>query len=66
LALLMSGVMMLNHIADTRADESCRVSANCIREAYNRALSDGQKTRDLGGNLGTEDFASALIERIGS
>jgi isocitrate dehydrogenase (NAD+) len=66
LALLMSGVMMLNHIADTRADESCRVSANRIREAYNRALSDGQKTRDLGGNLGTEGFASALIERIGS
>jgi len=66
LALLMSGVMMLNHIADTRADESCRVAASSIREAYNRALSDGQKTRDLGGNLGTEDFASALIERIGS
>jgi hypothetical protein len=29
-------------------------------------LSDGQKTRDLGGELGTEEFASALIARIGS
>ena len=65
LALLMSGVMMLNHIADTRADESCRVAATRVREAYNRALSDEQKTRDLGGNLGTEEFASALIERMG-
>ncbi|MBW1755967.1 MAG: isocitrate/isopropylmalate dehydrogenase family protein [Deltaproteobacteria bacterium] len=66
LALLMSGVMMLNHIADTRGDESCRVAGSRIREAYNRALSDGQKTRDLGGELGTEEFASALIARIGS
>jgi isocitrate dehydrogenase (NAD+) len=65
LALLMSGVMMLNYIADTRGDESCRTAAGRIRDAYNRALSDGQKTRDLGGQLGTEEFASALIERIG-
>jgi len=65
LALLMSAVMMLNHIADTRHDEQCRSSAIQIREAYNRALSDGQKTRDLGGNLTTEEFASALIERLG-
>lgn len=64
LALLMSGVMMLNHIADTRADERCRASAVRIREAYNRALSDGQKTRDLGGALGTDDFAAAVIERM--
>jgi len=64
LALLMSAVMMLNHIADTRHDESCRAAGARIREAYNRALSDGQKTRDLGGDLGTEAFASALIERI--
>jgi len=65
LALLMSAVMMLNHIADTRHDERCRSSAIQIREAYNRALSDGQKTRDLGGSLTTEEFASALIERLG-
>jgi isocitrate/isopropylmalate dehydrogenase len=61
----MSGVMMLNHIADTRADENCRAAASRIRDAYNRALSDGQKTRDLGGELGTEEFASALIQRLG-
>jgi isocitrate dehydrogenase (NAD+) len=66
LALLMSAVMMLNHIADTREDEVCRASAGKIRAAYNRALSDGQKTRDLGGALGTEEFASALIERLGA
>ena len=66
LALLMSAVMMLNHIADTRGDERCRASATRIREAYNRALSDGEKTRDLGGQLGTDAFASAMIERMAS
>jgi len=64
LALLMSAVMMLNHIADTRGDQSCRASAVRIREAYNQALSDGQKTGDLGGTLDTEGFASAVIERM--
>ena len=28
------------------------------------ALQDGAKTRDLGGSLGTEEFASAVIERL--
>jgi isocitrate/isopropylmalate dehydrogenase len=60
----MSAVMMLNHIADTRGDESCRTSAARIRDAYNRALSDEQKTRDLGGDLGTGEFTSAVIDRI--
>lgn len=64
LALLMSAVMMLNHIADTRRDESCRTVAVAIREAYNQALSDGQKTRDLGGTLDTQGFASAVIDRL--
>ncbi len=64
LALIMSAVMLLNHIADTRGDEACRASAVRIREAYNQALADGQKTADLGGTLDTEGFASALIERI--
>jgi isocitrate dehydrogenase (NAD+) len=64
LALIMSAVMLLNHIADTRGDETCRASAVQIREAYNQALADGQKTGDLGGTLDTESFASAVIERI--
>ena len=64
LALLMSGVMMLNHLAETRDDPRCRDVAERIKGAYNRALADGQKTRDLGGSLGTEAFTTALIERL--
>lgn len=64
LALLMSSVMLLNHIADTRRDETCRRVASRIRDAYNDALSGGQKTRDLGGALGTDEFAAAVIDRL--
>src|SRR5690606_11747156 len=56
LAFLMSAVMMLNHLADDRADERCRVAGARIKAAYDRALEDGQKTRDLGGELGTAAF----------
>ncbi|MDH3202430.1 MAG: isocitrate/isopropylmalate dehydrogenase family protein [Myxococcales bacterium] len=65
LALLMSAVMMLNHLADTQGDVRCREVGQRIKRAYNQALSDGQKTRDLGGDLGTEDFTSAVIDRLG-
>ena len=65
LALLMSAVMMLNHLAATRGDEGCREVGARIKAAYNEALAAGQKTRDIGGSLGTEDFATAVIDRLG-
>lgn len=64
LALLMSAVMMLNHLAETRKDALCRAAADRIKTGYNRALGEGLKTRDLGGELGTEAFAEAIIERL--
>ncbi len=64
LALLMSAVMMLNYLSDTRGDEGARRVAGKIKHAYNAALADGQKTRDLGGPLGTDAFAGAVIDRL--
>lgn len=64
LALLMSAVMMLNYLAETREDPACRAVAENIKQAYDRALADGMKTGDLGGSLGTEAFADAVIERL--
>ena len=64
LALLMSAVMMLNYLADTRADKACRSCAERIRDAYDQTLKDGQKTRDLGGELNTNTFAEAVIQRL--
>jgi isocitrate dehydrogenase (NAD+) len=64
LALLMSAVMMLNYLGDELEDARGTATAERIKAAYDRALEDGQKTRDLGGDLGTEEFASAVIERL--
>ena len=62
LALLMSAVMMLNHMAEDRPEYG-QVAAR-IRSAYDQTLLDGQKTRDLGGTLNTDEFARAVIERL--
>ena len=64
LAFLMSAVMMLNHLADWRKDPAARTAAERIKHAYDRTLADGQKTRDLAGTLGTEQFVDAVIERL--
>ena len=64
LALLMSAVMMLNYLADERDDPACRLVADRVKQAYDLALEAGQKTRDLGGQLGTDAFAQAVIDRL--
>ena len=64
LALLMSSVMMLNYLGDTRQDKGLRTIAESIQSAYDQALRDGQKTRDLGGTLNTMQFADAVIDRL--
>mgnify|MGYP001814369473 FL=1 len=64
LALLMSAVMMLNYLADNQGDETAQQAAQRIKAAYDAALTNGQKTRDLGGSLGTTEFADAIIERL--
>jgi isocitrate dehydrogenase (NAD+) len=65
LALLMSATMLLNHIAEQRADPHCHEVAERIKHAYDAALRDGRKTRDLGGDLGTDGFTEAIVERLG-
>ncbi len=65
LALLMSAVMMLNHLSEKNSDKQCQAVAETIKNAYNLTLKEGAKTRDLGGDLGTDGFADAIIERLG-
>lgn len=64
LALLMSAVMMLRYLARTRGDDEYLGIAERIKNAYDSALTDGCKTRDLGGDLGTAAFADAVIRRL--
>ena len=55
---------MLDHLAKTRSDEHCRTTARKIEAAYERAVVEGMKTRDLDGRLDTIEFADAVIERL--
>jgi isocitrate dehydrogenase (NAD+) len=64
LALVMSGVMMLNWLSATRHAPHFRDAASRIRAAYDRALADGAVTRDLGGQYGTMEFADELVRRL--
>ncbi len=64
LALMMSAVMMLNYLAETTGDEQHSRVAQRIKLAYDEALTQGEKTRDLGGSLGTGEFADAIIARL--
>lgn len=58
LALIMSGVMMLNHIHEEGIAEK-------IKSAYNAVLAEGKSlTRDLGGGSSTSEFTDAVIAKI--
>ena len=58
LAVVMSGVMMLNHIHE-------EAIADRIKKAYDAVLAEGKTlTRDLGGAAGTNEFADAIIAKL--
>lgn len=61
LAVIMSGVMMLNHLGETAV-------ADKVKHAYDAILASGDKarlTRDLGGTASTRAFTQAMIQQIG-
>jgi isocitrate dehydrogenase (NAD+) len=64
MALLMSAVMMLKHLAETRNDPGCEQAAERIKGAYNAALAAGEKTKDIGGQLGTQQFTDVIKQRL--
>jgi len=64
LALMMSAEMMLHYLADHHQDRHLDECAQRIRVAYEGALENGEKTRDLGGELSTDQFAQAVIARF--
>jgi isocitrate dehydrogenase (NAD+) len=65
LAMLFSGVMMLEYLAASRGDDACAHAAKRVQSAAEGCLLAGEKTRDLGGTLSTDELASAVIRRLG-
>lgn len=56
-AAILSAAMLLDHLGYDK--ESTRVE-----EAVTGVLEDGPRTADLGGEAGTEDLTSAVVERL--
>ena len=57
-ALILSAVMMLRHLGEREAAEK-------IERALMALLAGGERvTRDIGGTLGTDEFAAAVIEEM--
>jgi isocitrate dehydrogenase (NAD+) len=57
-ALLLSGLLMLDHIGE-------RAAAERIRAALARVLTEGRvRTRDLGGSASTTDFTDAVCREV--
>ena len=56
-ALLLSGVLMLRHIGEG-------AMADRITKALGETLASGTRTRDLGGQASTEEFADAICARF--
>jgi isocitrate dehydrogenase (NAD+) len=57
-ALLMSSVLMLDHLAERTAAESIQ---KALEKVYRQAK---HTTRDVGGKAGTEEFADAVIAAL--
>lgn len=56
-ALLLSGIEMLKYISEFEAAEK-------IENALFKTLENGECTADLGGKLGTKEFADAIISKL--
>ena len=65
LAAILSGVMLLDHLADTHDDPAPRDAARRIDAAVTGALASGQAhTADIGGHASTADITRAILARI--
>ncbi len=59
MAMILAGAALLTH-----GDETAQQAARAIREAALEAVSEGHRTADLGGHLGTTEFTDEVIRRV--
>lgn len=64
-SLILSAAMLLDWISRRTGDGALAVAARRIETAIDTVLTDPQlRTRDVGGPLGTDDFADAVITAL--
>lgn len=61
---ILSSAMLLDWWGGRRNSEKFRLAAKAIEASLDRLLTAGQRTGDLGGQLGTQAFARAVAENL--
>jgi 3-isopropylmalate dehydrogenase len=65
LATILSGAMMLEHLARTRHDPAPGIASHQIETAVARAVADrGARTSDVGGSSSTRDVTEAVLSEL--
>lgn len=64
-SFILSIKMMLEWLAQTRGDRRCAEAANRLESAVRGVLGSGIKTKDLGGEATTSEFAAEVVSRLG-
>jgi 3-isopropylmalate dehydrogenase len=64
-AMIASGSMLLDWLADRRDDPAARAAAVLIDNGLTATIRSGTRTADLGGTVGTAEFAAAVAAEIG-
>jgi 3-isopropylmalate dehydrogenase len=65
-SLILSAAMLLEWLARRHGNAACALAAQKIDAAIDAAINDpATRTRDLGGTLGTQDFAKNVAARLG-
>ena len=66
-ATILSGAMMLDWLGDRHNDDACLAAATRLEDAVATVLESGAaKTRDLGGETSTSDFAKIVSQHLKS
>jgi 3-isopropylmalate dehydrogenase len=64
-ATILSGAMMLDWLGDRHDDASCLQAARRVESAVANVLAEGTaRTRDLGGNTSTSEFAGIVAQHL--
>jgi 3-isopropylmalate dehydrogenase len=64
IAAMLASAMMLEWLEMKKGVKGGREAAEALKRAIESALKDGKRTKDLGGELGTFEFAEEVIKRL--
>jgi 3-isopropylmalate dehydrogenase len=64
IAMILSSGMLLDWLGTRHGDERAADAAVRVEDGVRAAVRDGVSTRDLGGQVSTDEFTDAVVERI--